>query len=187
MEADFAADNVLFGLCARYEHLSLCTDQPSPRHVRPGEKLVPFENTGVRVLHGAPQPQQGGVYIQAGRVCAQPLHRISREGENALLREYSENSIMETGGDIQGAKVMRSVCLGSLFWPCLAHPECSTVSFCIIHLSQVLAQRVLRYRFVNRWPVSHKKTHQRNSMKQARRVVERNVSTPPCCIDTIAH
>ncbi|CAN0088355.1 unnamed protein product [Ectocarpus sp. 6 AP-2014] len=37
-----------------------------------------------------------------------------------------------------------------------------------LYIVQVLAQRVLRYRFVNRWPVSNKKTHQRNSMKQAR-------------------
>ncbi|CAM9162591.1 unnamed protein product [Ectocarpus fasciculatus] len=38
----------------------------------------------------------------------------------------------------------------------------------IVFSGKVLAQRVLRYRFVNRWPVSNKKTHQRNSMKQAR-------------------
>ena len=33
---------------------------------------------------------------------------------------------------------------------------------------KVLAQTVLRYGFVNRWPLSNKRTHQRNSTKQAR-------------------
>ncbi|CAM9489424.1 unnamed protein product, partial [Scytosiphon promiscuus] len=37
----------------------------------------------------------------------------------------------------------------------------------IVFRGKVLAQRVLRYRFVNRWPVSNTKTHQRKSMKQA--------------------
>ncbi|CAM9102630.1 unnamed protein product [Hapterophycus canaliculatus] len=36
----------------------------------------------------------------------------------------------------------------------------------IVFRGKVLAQRVLRYRFVNRWPVSNTQTHQRNSMKQ---------------------
>lgn len=69
-------------ICARDQHR---TDQPSSRHVSPGQKLVPFENPGVRVLHGSPQPRQGGVYIQTGGACAQSLHRFSGEGENVLF------------------------------------------------------------------------------------------------------
>eukprot|EP00752_Nemacystus_decipiens_P007985 g7134.t1 len=36
----------------------------------------------------------------------------------------------------------------------------------IVFRGKVLAQRVLRYKFVNRWPVSSNQSHQRDSMKQ---------------------
>jgi len=58
------------------------TDQPPPRQILPGKKLVPVKDQGVRLLHGAPQARQRGVHLPPGGACAQSLHRVSREGKN---------------------------------------------------------------------------------------------------------
>lgn len=65
-------------------------DQPPARHLRPGKKLVTLQDQGVCVLHGAPQPREGGVHLPTGRACAQPLHRVSRESENTYFYVYFE-------------------------------------------------------------------------------------------------